>query len=192
MTDDRRTRRVPARYDAFLQERNLDPQIAWGLGNVIAAGSVAVALLEERVLRDAGLTNAGWRLLVTVYVNGPTEPRELARLLYLSRPAVVNGLNTLERARLITRVPDDNDRRLVRAVATDSGGQTVERLITDYYDVQCEMLGQFDPSQRDALISLTGQFAYAARKLHERTTAERPRGPLPRTTAGDREEDAAI
>jgi hypothetical protein len=80
----------------------------------------------------------------------------------------------------------------VRAVATDAGSHTVERLIRAYYQVQCEMLDQFDPAQRDQLISLTGQFAYAARKLHERTTAERPRGPMPRTTAGDREEDAAI
>jgi len=170
----------------------MDPDIAWGVGNVIAAGNMLVSVLEDRVLRRYGLTFAGSRLLTTVCIAGPTEPREIARLLYLSRPAVVNGLNTLERARLIVRIPDDSDRRLVRAVATDAGLDAFNRYTSELYEVQCEVMGMFEPAERQALFSLTGELAYAAHEIVERSAAERPRGPLPRTPFQEREEDAAL
>ncbi len=189
---DRRTRRLPQRYADYLSERGMDAAVAWGVGNIVAAGAMVVALLEDRVLRAYGLTHAGYRLLTTICINGPSEPRELARLLYLSRPAVVNGLNTLERAKLIVRVPDDADRRLVRAVATDEGRAAFEGFTAELYDVEREITDMFEPAEREALFSLTGQLAHAAHLLVERAAAERPRGPLPRTAARDRDEDAAI
>lgn len=111
----------------------------------------------ERVHRPVGWTWAGFRVMFWVWVLGPLEPRELARLTSASRASISSVLNTLERDGLITRGRDSVDRRLVKVELT---GGTSERIATTF---RChnareqEWVSPFDEVERATLVRLLGR-----------------------------------
>ncbi|MCP3991453.1 MAG: MarR family transcriptional regulator, partial [Actinomycetia bacterium] len=62
---------------------------------LVRASTRLVQRLEAEVHRVAGWSMAGFRVMFCVWVAGPLEPREIARLSGLSRAAVSSVLNTL-------------------------------------------------------------------------------------------------
>lgn len=92
---------------------------------LIRASNRLVQHLERSVHRPAGWSMAGFRIMFCVWVAGELEPREIAHYSGLSRAAVSSALNTLERDRLITRVRESTDRRLVTVRLSPDGEQGV-------------------------------------------------------------------
>ena len=84
--------------------------------NVIRLANRIVWDLESTVHRPRGWSWAGFRLLFTLWIAGPLEPRTLARLSAVTRASISSVLNTLERDGLVDRRrestgPADRDRR---------------------------------------------------------------------------------
>jgi DNA-binding MarR family transcriptional regulator len=85
-----------------------------------------VHLLEEihRFLRPGALPEITARqlnLLALLNVERPTRPSELAIMRHVSRSAISHALRRLERAGLIRRCRDPNDRRFVQVRLTARG-----------------------------------------------------------------------
>lgn len=73
------------------------------------------------------LTNRQMALLMLVYLTpGPHTVRGLARLLGVSKPVVTRALNTLGGLGYLRRERDQDDRRNVFVVRTNSGTQFLE------------------------------------------------------------------
>ncbi|TMK19260.1 MAG: MarR family transcriptional regulator [Actinobacteria bacterium] len=76
---------------------------------------------------EFGLTIQDWELLGALRRVGPPyrlSPSKLAQDLMLSSGAMTARLDRLERARLVRRRPDPDDRRAVRVELTDKGSKT--------------------------------------------------------------------
>lgn len=95
--------------------------------DLIRLSTRLVQHLESTVHRPAGWSMAGFRVMFCVWVADELEPREIARLSGLSRPAVSSVLNTLERDGLIRRHRESGDRRLVTVRLTAKGERGVVR-----------------------------------------------------------------
>lgn len=118
---------------------------------LVRASTRLVQRLEAEVHRPAGWSMAGFRVMFCVWVAGPMEPREIARLSGLSRAAVSSVLNTLERDGLVERRRESDDRRLVTVHLTEDGA---ERLVAAYErqnEVERQFFGVLDNDGRHRL-----------------------------------------
>jgi DNA-binding MarR family transcriptional regulator len=78
----------------------------------------------EETLSQFGLSLGEWLLLTSLRWTGPPHrqsPGDLAKKLELSTGAMTNRLDRLERAGLIRRLPDPDDRRGVQVELTPQG-----------------------------------------------------------------------
>jgi DNA-binding MarR family transcriptional regulator len=84
-----------------------------------------------------GLIRAGYQprtrtqtmILINVS-NGVTRAAELARVLGVSRQAIQQQINELERDGLVSQLPDPDDRRANRIVFSDKGNQLIEAALS--------------------------------------------------------------
>jgi DNA-binding MarR family transcriptional regulator len=86
---------------------------------------------SEDQAEAAGLTHVQHQLLVAIKGhpgNQPPTVGDLAGYLLLRPHSTVELIDRAETAGLVERVPDDNDRRVVRVRLTKAGDRTVERL----------------------------------------------------------------
>lgn len=95
--------------------------------NLFRTGTDVLSAMESEALRPLGLTHAGFVILMTLWITGPRETRDLARVQRVSKPAIVSAVNTLARANLVERVRSDTDRRLVSVQLTRAGTRLVVR-----------------------------------------------------------------
>lgn len=82
--------------------------------------------LEASVHRPAGWSLAGFRVMFLLWVVGPMESFEIARLAGLTRAAISSAVNTLERDGLVDRRRESADRRVVTVYLTDDGADRLE------------------------------------------------------------------
>jgi DNA-binding MarR family transcriptional regulator len=95
---------------------------------------------ESVVQRPRGLTWAGFRLLYCLWVMGPMQTSELARVLFTTAPTVSSVLNTLERRGLIRRERQEDDRRRVAVHLTLAGEEVFRATFTDQQAREAEWL----------------------------------------------------
>ena len=76
---------------------------------------------------EPDLTNRQMALLLVVYLTpGPHTVRGLARMLGVSKPVVTRALNTLGALGYLRRERDQDDRRNIFVVRTNSGAEFLE------------------------------------------------------------------
>jgi len=88
---------------------------------VVQAGRAGVRRVEADVLRPLGLSFSGYELLLHLWLRGPHESRDLARVLGVSVPSITSLVNTLERRGLVARERTAADGRLVSIGITYDG-----------------------------------------------------------------------
>jgi DNA-binding MarR family transcriptional regulator len=150
---------------SFLARRgtNVDAQAA--VFNLDHAAMDVINTLEGLALRPHDLTHAGFVLLMTLWITGPRETRELAAVLRVTKGAIVGAVNTLERRGLVQRVRSDVDRRLVRYELTTSGRDLITRVQKDWRALEVEVSSGLAVEEQRLLASLCRKMAAAARAL---------------------------
>jgi DNA-binding MarR family transcriptional regulator len=101
----------------------IDPAVE-GIVTRIARASRQLDAEMRTSLAHVGLTKEEFKVLMQLHT-GPQTHGALCRQLEVSTGAMTNRLDKLERAGLVSRSQDPNDRRGVRLTLTESG---VERL----------------------------------------------------------------
>ena len=107
-------------------EEGLDPTTFRAMFGIFRLGGRMFNDLEARVHRPAGWSLAGFRVMFLLWVAGPMESFEIARLAGLSRAAISSAVNTLERDGLVDRRRESDDRRVVTVYLTDDGASRLE------------------------------------------------------------------
>ncbi len=142
---------------------DLDAQAA--VFNLDHAAMDVMATMEGLALRPHGLSHAGFVVLMTIWISGPRETRELAAVLRVTRGAIVGSVNTLERRGLVRRIRSEVDRRLVTLELTDSGLALVTRVQKDWHALEVEVSGGLTIKEQRTLASLLRKMAAGARAL---------------------------
>lgn len=93
--------------------------------NLFRTSADVLSMMESIALRPLGLTHAGFVILMAIWVSGPLEMRDIARLQRVSKPAAVSAVDTLVRSNLVRRVRSTTDLRLVSVELTAAGRRGV-------------------------------------------------------------------
>jgi len=153
---DRITREVP----------EADPGAMAVVFDMVRLVNLLVSDLEAHVHRPAGWSWAGFRVMFALWVSGPLEPAQLARLSGVSRASISSALKTLEGKGLIERSRRSDDGRVVTVELTPEGRTRTRAAYLEHNRREGRWLSDLDPDELAVLADL----------LH-RTIGNRP-GPL--------------
>lgn len=116
---------------------------------------------RESVLADFDLTLWSFDMLATLRRQGPPyqlKPTELYGLLMLSSGAMTNRIDRLEKAGLVTRLRDPNDRRSVTVQLTNKGLEQVDNVMPVLFEQENQLLENLSKTETKTLISLLKKF----------------------------------
>ncbi|MEM9465119.1 MAG: MarR family transcriptional regulator [Actinomycetota bacterium] len=133
-------------------EQGLDPVTFRAMYGIFRLGGRMFNDLEAQVHRPAGWSLAGFRVMFLLWVAGPMESHEIARLAGLTRAAISSAVNTLERDRLVDRRRESDDRRVVTVHLTDDGASRIEDAYQAQNRRERELFGDLTD---DELVTLT-------------------------------------
>lgn len=102
--------------------------------------------------------------LESLVQEGPLTQNELASRLYLDKSTVSRVVGALEGKGLLRRVPHAEDARAVQLGVTRKGRQLYQRIAKDIQNQEKQLLADFDPDVRSAMIELIGRLARAAER----------------------------
>lgn len=142
----------------------LDLEAMAVIANVWRAAQAARTELERRVLRPQGISWGGFSLLFNLWVSGePMQTRELAAAMACARPSVSSLCDTLQRAGLVLRRGDDDDRRLVRVALTDRGRATIEGVLPRFNAGETALVAGLRPDEQRELAALLRRLLHGIR-----------------------------
>jgi DNA-binding MarR family transcriptional regulator len=113
--------------------------------------------LESVVHRPRGWSYPGFRLLFTLWIAGPMEAKRAAELSGMSRQAVSALINTLDRDELVSKVPDEDDRRAVRLSLTLKGEEALTEAFAAHNAREKMWAGTLSQDERETLVRLLGK-----------------------------------
>lgn len=112
---------------------------------------------QEKTYAQFGITRGEFDVLATLRRSGAPftlSPRELSATLMLTTGGMTGRLDKLERAGLLARSPDPNDRRGLQVTLTEHGREVVDESVVAGLEVQ-----------RTAIEGLTGEQVMALEDL---------------------------
>ncbi|MFJ8647184.1 MarR family winged helix-turn-helix transcriptional regulator [Streptomyces sp. NPDC093546] len=112
----------------------------------------------DKAYAPFGVSRGEFDVLATLRRSGEPytlSPRELSATLMLTTGGMTGRLDKLERAGLLTRNPDPNDRRGLRVTLTERGRELVDEAVAAGLAVQREALeAALDPAEAEQLSAL--------------------------------------
>jgi DNA-binding MarR family transcriptional regulator len=117
--------------------------------------SQAIKLKQERaILREFDLTWASFSALFIIWIWGPAETRDIARLQAVTRPTVTSNVSMLERRGLCVRRASEQDKRLVIVQLTVKGEKTIKRVFRRFNQGEQAIASVLTPAERQTLARL--------------------------------------
>jgi DNA-binding MarR family transcriptional regulator len=118
--------------------------------------------LESSVHRPRGWSWAGFRLLFVLWISGPVEGKQAAALSGMSRAAVSNLVNTLDRAGLVRRQTSPVDARAVLLSLTPAGAEQFDAAFGEHNAREREWAALLTRDERRQLIALLTKLSHGA------------------------------
>ncbi|GAA0918348.1 MarR family transcriptional regulator [Nonomuraea longicatena] len=147
-------------YERHARERvaalpaDVDPSVFELAYNLLHLSYLLVSDLESRIHRPRGQTLPGFRLMFKLWLLGPTRVSDLAGYSAMTRSAVSNAVNTLERDGLVERRADPGDRRTVIVALTEAGARAVHTGFEEQNRRERQWFAALTPAERDQLADL--------------------------------------
>jgi DNA-binding MarR family transcriptional regulator len=148
----------------------IDPAVEGIVNRIIGLDKRLQRMMEE-TLAGWDLTHGEWRLLGTLRKSGPpyrSSPGRLAQRLELSSGAMTNRIDQLERAGLVRRLPDPDDRRSLQVELTEKGLEVYRESVGAQAVKEALLATALDEDEKEELNRLLRRLMLAfERRAHE-------------------------
>jgi MarR family transcriptional regulator, transcriptional regulator for hemolysin len=135
------------------------------LASQINVAARATRSLLDGVLAVAGITFSSWKVLAALSARGPVIQRDLAASLKMIGPSIVERIDQLESAGLVTRAPVPGDRRASLVALTSDGQALIGRLQGVMRSTEDSLTSGLDPREVEITRRVLAQVADRARTL---------------------------
>jgi DNA-binding MarR family transcriptional regulator len=133
------------------------------------SSSTAVYDFESSIHRPAGGTWSSFRLLLALWVAGPLNPNEAARLTGMSRAAVSNLTATLVGKGLINREASPDDGRSVTLHLTDAGLERIRTAFREQNERESRWAAALTDDEQRTLVRLLEKLMEQRERIGART-----------------------
>lgn len=103
----------------------------WSTARLLVTAARMLEHAWEHLLRDYGVTHAGYTILEECLLDGAQAQRKLARSCRVTDQTISRTIERLERKDLISRVTDPSDERRQLVSITDAGREVYARVVAD-------------------------------------------------------------
>lgn len=103
----------------------------WSTARLLVTASRMLEHAWEQLLRDYGVTHAGYTILEECLLDGAQAQRRLARSCRVTDQTISRTIERLERKDLVSRVTDPSDERRQLVSITDAGREVYGRVVAD-------------------------------------------------------------
>ncbi|MBB4183624.1 DNA-binding MarR family transcriptional regulator [Sinorhizobium terangae] len=138
----------------------LDVQ-AMGLLGRLGRLRAHIARQQEAVFAEYELTSASFDVLATLRRSGPPfqlSPGELLAATMVTSGTMTNRIDQLEKAGLVERLDNPEDRRGVIIALTPEGKKRIDAAVTAHVANQQRLVASLDPEERKALDAMLRKF----------------------------------
>ena len=104
------------------------PPTAEPIGRVLDSTAKLLSRAFDQQLAEAGGTRPGWLILLALKQQRHRTQQDLAAAVGIEGPTLTHHLDAMQKAGLIARERDPDDRRVVRVELTDAGEELFLRL----------------------------------------------------------------
>lgn len=139
---------------ARLGDRPLDFESLLAVSNIYRAANAVRHRMEREVLSTHGLSWGGFTILFVLWVWGDQETGELADACGLAKGTLSGMLRTLERSDLISRAPNEADRRRVVVRLSQPGIELIESVFPEFNQHEAMFVERLDSDERRELARL--------------------------------------
>ncbi|WFU47778.1 MarR family winged helix-turn-helix transcriptional regulator [Sinorhizobium terangae] len=116
---------------------------------------------QEAVFAEYELTSASFDVLATLRRSGPPfqlSPGELLAATMVTSGTMTNRIDQLEKAGLVERLDNPEDRRGVIIALTPEGKKRIDAAVTAHVANQQRLVASLDPEERKALDAMLRKF----------------------------------
>ncbi|HWU64880.1 MAG TPA: MarR family transcriptional regulator [Ensifer sp.] len=116
---------------------------------------------QEKIFARFGLNSAGFDVLATLRRHGPPyalSPGALMDSMMITSGTVTNRIDQLEKAGLVSRDPNPEDRRSMIVALTPEGLKLIDEAVTAHVENQHRLVGQLSAPERAAFDDLARVF----------------------------------
>lgn len=120
-----------------------------------------IAREQEKVFSRFGLNSAGFDVLATLRRHGAPyalSPGALMASMMITSGTVTNRIDQLEKAGLVSREPNPEDRRSMIVALTPKGLRLIDEAVTAHVENQHRLVAQLSEGERTALNALARAF----------------------------------
>jgi DNA-binding MarR family transcriptional regulator len=129
-------------------------------------------LFQQTVGQTLGISATDIKCMDVISLSGPSTPSQLAELTGLTTGAVTGLIDRLEKAGLLARKPDSNDRRKTVLVPTRQAMKKIPPLYASMTRAMGELTSQYSEQELELLLDYFGKvgelFRNEADKLKSR------------------------
>jgi DNA-binding MarR family transcriptional regulator len=118
----------------------------------------------EAKFEEFGISRATFDVLAALRRNGPPfrlSQRDLMRSLLRTSGSMSLRIDTLEREALVTRQPDQDDRRSVFVTLTSKGSELLQQIVPEHLANETALLATFTPLEKEQLTGLLRKWLIA-------------------------------
>lgn len=153
------------RYECLLEAANhfpdLDPSAMEAFLFLLKAGTDCLEFGHE-YLADHGVSSGRFTILMLLYKRqifcrengGAVAPAELADMVGCTRATITGLVDTLERDRLVRRVPDEKDRRMMTVNITPKGAALLMKILPGHLKRISNLMACLSEPERKTLVRL--------------------------------------
>jgi len=149
----------------FMAQRGADLDAQAVVYNLSHTARDVIGAIDSAALTSSGLTHAGYVLLMTLWITGSRETRELAVAQRVTKGAIVGAVHTLSAAGLVRRVRSDEDRRLVNVVLTDKGRSVIERVYQRWHEWEQLISSELNRQEQRQFVAYLRRLSARSREL---------------------------
>ena len=124
------------------------------MSNIWRAAMVMKLKLERSVLKEYKLSWSGFSTLFIIWVWGPAEVRDIARLQGVSRPTITSNVTTLARRGWCRRRDHKKDGRLITVELTAAGKHVIKELFPRFNTGEREISSSLTPKEQAEIARL--------------------------------------
>ena len=123
------------------------------LAEKLHSASIRILRRVRFVDEESGLSPARLSALSVLVYHGPQKMGRLARTEGVKPPTMTRLVQALERERLVTRIPDLNDKRITYIAATEKGVSLMNHARLRRVETLAGLLARLDADQRETMIA---------------------------------------
>lgn len=123
---------------------------------------------DRHRITSCGVSVTQCYALEVLYEHGALTMGQLAAQLYLDVSTVTRVMDQLVAGRFVQRIPDDKDRRVIRAAITERGTEQVMKVRHGLLEEYRQVLEQIPVAGRESVIKAIGLMLDAFQQRNER------------------------